>query len=127
MADVERQVDADPRELVLPLLPPRQDFPGVADAEPDHVADSMREEQADRAPLHEPRRLAAQQTEIGEALSDHERRCAVDVSKLGAHSATLGCCDLRAPHELPELFLLRREAARDGIRSRDVARVAAVL
>jgi hypothetical protein len=51
MANFERQVNAQPGELILSRVTPRQDLARVADAEANHVADPVREEDEDRTLL----------------------------------------------------------------------------
>ena len=68
VAGMSGEVDAQARELVLGRLAPAQDLAGVADAETDHVADAVREEERLRAALDQALGLAAQQPQLDEAL-----------------------------------------------------------
>ena len=109
------------------MLTPAQDLAGVADAESDHVADAVREEERLRAALDQALRLAAQQSELDQALGDDQRRRAVHVAPLGTGGAALESRAERRRDDRVELPLLRRELARGRIRAGDVAGVAAVL
>ena len=114
VAGQERQVDAQPRELVLRRLTPAQDLAGVADAEADHVADAVREEERLRAALDQALRLAAQQPELDQALGDDQRRRAVHIAPLGTGGAALGRTRERRRDDLVDLLLLRREPPEAG-------------
>ena len=105
VAGQERQVRAEPRELVA--LPTRQDLARVADAEPDEVADAVREEHRDGLALDQALRGPVQQSEVGEPLGDDQLRGAVDIPELGARAAAPGRGFERTPHERVQLPLLR--------------------
>ncbi len=87
VARLERDVDAQARQSRHALGLLVGGLAAVADAEADHVADAVREEQRRRAALDERLGRAVQDAELDEALGHHQRGGAVDVVPRGSRPA----------------------------------------